>query len=171
MSEQTTTDERIVEALRHRDAIVLTASDLAEEIGAHRTTVLDHLRDLEAAGEVESIDVGAKAVGWYLPGDEIRVRDEPFLIPTYEDYIRRPVDQRGRVTIGAEYAHKTMTFAILDPPAVMEAAPGEWNYQTPLKWQRTAAVMDDEADDRGRVSLNRDWAGRTVSIAVLEVEE
>lgn len=162
------TDDRIVTALRERDRIVLTASDLADVVGVHRTTVLDHLHDLEAVGEVASIEVGARAVGWYLPTDLAKL-GEPLLIPTYHELVRRPVDQRGRVTIGAEYAKKTVTFAILDPFTIRQVEPADWTYDTPLKWQRAVEVMDDKADDRGRVDVGKDRADEEISLAVLEV--
>lgn len=164
-------DDSIIEALRRRDKIVMTASDLADSIGRHRTTVLDHLRVLEDDGQVESIQIGAKAVGWYLPGDERLAGPEPYIIPTYHEYVRRPADKRGRFTIGAEYAGKTVTLAILDSPAVHTVEPTEWDYGNPLKWQRTAEVLTEEADPRGRVHLGAEWAEQELSVAVLEVSD
>lgn len=164
-------DDRIVQALRDRDQIVLTATGLAETVGSHRTTVLDHLRELEGEGRVTSIELGASAVGWFLPGDWKNGTPEQYLIPTYHEYVRRPSDKRGRVTVGAEYAHKTLTYAILESPAIISVEPGEWNYKTPLAYQRAVEVDDAPADERGRIGIGRDWANTEVSLAVLEVRD
>lgn len=175
------TDRAVVEALRHRDAIVLTATDLADQLDISRSTLYDRLRALEADDVVGSVQVG-RGRGWYLPGDMKSIRatptdrlaietDEQIVIPTYHAYVRRPVDARGRVTIGADYAQRHVTFAILDAPATVAVAPSDWDYRKPLKYQRAVAVDDDVADDRGRIKLHTDYAEQEVSLAVLEVAE
>lgn len=50
--------------LEHPDPVV-TAGELAEEMGCSSRHALDLLRSLEHVGDVESKDVGARAVAWW----------------------------------------------------------------------------------------------------------
>ncbi len=55
----------VAEAMLAHDSPVVTAGDLADDLGVTSRHVLDLLRLLERAGDVESKDVGARAVAWW----------------------------------------------------------------------------------------------------------
>lgn len=55
----------VADAMLRHESPVVTAGDLADDLDVTSRHVLDLLRLLERAGEVESKDVGARAVAWW----------------------------------------------------------------------------------------------------------
>lgn len=61
----TITPERVLEILRESDDPVLTAKEVGEELGCTSEAARQRLHELEERGDVESKQVGARAVVWY----------------------------------------------------------------------------------------------------------
>jgi predicted ArsR family transcriptional regulator len=62
----TVTTERVLEILRQSDDPVLTAKEIGEKLGCTSEAARQRLHELEERGDVESKQVGARAVVWYL---------------------------------------------------------------------------------------------------------
>lgn len=62
----TVTPEHVLEILRQSDDPVLTAKEIGEELGCTSEAARQRLHELEGRGDVESKQVGARAVVWYL---------------------------------------------------------------------------------------------------------
>ncbi len=62
----TVTPERVLEILRQSDDPVMTAKEIGEELGCTSEAARQRLHGLEERGDVESKQVGARAVVWYL---------------------------------------------------------------------------------------------------------
>lgn len=60
-----TTEDDVLDALRHAPDPVVTAQELADELPIGRRTVLNKLKILEAADRVRSKKVGGRARVWW----------------------------------------------------------------------------------------------------------
>jgi hypothetical protein len=63
---ETVTPERVLAAMRDADAPVVTAGDVAEELGCTSEAVTKKLKELQKQGRVARRQVGARAVVWWL---------------------------------------------------------------------------------------------------------
>jgi len=61
----TVTPERVLEVLREADDPVLTAKEVGEELECTSEAARQHLHELRECDEVESKQVGARAVVWW----------------------------------------------------------------------------------------------------------
>lgn len=61
-------DEELLGVFHESEKPVLTATMVAGEVSIGRKAVLERLRELEDAGQVEQMEVGARAVVWW-PAD------------------------------------------------------------------------------------------------------
>ncbi|MDL0129844.1 hypothetical protein PNP59_02690 [Halobacterium salinarum] len=61
-------DEELLGVFRESEKPVLTATMVAGEVSIGRKAVLERLRELEDAGQVKRMEVGARAVVWW-PAD------------------------------------------------------------------------------------------------------
>lgn len=59
-------DEDLLDVFRESGKPVLTATMVAEEVSIGRKAVLERLRELEGGDRVERMEVGARAVVWWL---------------------------------------------------------------------------------------------------------
>lgn len=62
----TVTPKRVLEVLRESDDPVLTAKEVGEGLGCTSEAARQRLHELAERGDVESKQVGARAVVWYL---------------------------------------------------------------------------------------------------------
>lgn len=62
----TVTPERVLEVLRESDDPVLTAKEVGECIGCTSEAARQQLHDLHEDGKVESKQVGARAIVWWV---------------------------------------------------------------------------------------------------------
>jgi predicted ArsR family transcriptional regulator len=62
----TVTPEHVLEILRQSDDPVLTAKEIGEELECTSEAARQRLHELEERSAVESKQVGARAVVWYL---------------------------------------------------------------------------------------------------------
>lgn len=90
----------VVEALLGHPSPVVTAPDLAADLGCSGRHVLNLLRGLEATGVVESRDVGARAVAWWhrdrvLPPPAEREEPAERDVDESPDPDPRPADLEG----------------------------------------------------------------------------
>ena len=86
--------------LRHDDPVV-TAGDLADDLPCSSRHVLDLLRLLERAGDVESKQTGARAVAWYHV-DRVR----PPIYPVDEHPDQAALDEAAGPTRAEEISHE-----------------------------------------------------------------
>jgi len=63
---ETVTPERVLAVMRDGDAPVLTAGDVAEELGCTPEAVTKKLKELRRQDRVDRRQVGARAVVWWL---------------------------------------------------------------------------------------------------------
>jgi hypothetical protein len=63
---ETITPERVLAVMRDADAPVVTASDIAEDLGCTPEAVTTKLKQLRDQGRVTRRQVGARAVVWWL---------------------------------------------------------------------------------------------------------
>jgi DNA-binding CsgD family transcriptional regulator len=63
---ETVTPERVLAVMRDGDAPVLTAGDIAEELGCTPEAVTKKLKELRRQNRVNRRQVGARAVVWWL---------------------------------------------------------------------------------------------------------
>jgi len=98
-SEATTTDD-VLEAVEAATEAkpVTTAPELAEELPVGRRTVLNRLRELEAAGDVESHQFSERRVVWWPAGGEERVDDVDEEPPTTEQGAESDIADSGSST-------------------------------------------------------------------------
>lgn len=60
----------VIDAMEsHADPFV-TATEIADEMGKAKKTILDRLNELDEEGKVERKKVGGRAVVWWLPERE-----------------------------------------------------------------------------------------------------
>ncbi len=59
-------DEELLDVFRKSEKPVLTAKQVADEVRIGRKAVLERLRGLEDRAVVERMEVGARAVVWWL---------------------------------------------------------------------------------------------------------
>jgi predicted ArsR family transcriptional regulator len=62
----TITPERVLEILREDDDPVLTAKEVGERLGCTSEAARQRLHELQERGDVESKQVGARAVVWWI---------------------------------------------------------------------------------------------------------
>lgn len=62
----TITPERVLEVLEKNHDPVLTAKEVGEQLDCTSEAARQRLHELEECGDVESKQVGARAVVWYL---------------------------------------------------------------------------------------------------------
>lgn len=63
---ETVTPERVLGVMRAADAPVVTATDIADELGCTPEAVTGKLKQLQEQGRVARRQVGARAVVWWL---------------------------------------------------------------------------------------------------------
>jgi predicted ArsR family transcriptional regulator len=63
----TITPERVLEVLREDDDPVLTAKEVSDRLDCTSEAARQRLHELRKTGEVESKQVGARAVVWWPP--------------------------------------------------------------------------------------------------------
>ena len=61
----TITPERVLEVLREEDDPVLTAKEVGERLGCTSEAARQRLHELQDCGDIESKQVGARAVVWW----------------------------------------------------------------------------------------------------------
>lgn len=93
---------------------------------------------------------------------------DQILVPTPYQVRTNTVDARGRITLGAQFADRNVTVAILEPTA---AVVQDWPYD-PLSHMAVIDVHQDaETDDRGRVNVGTDRSGEELTVAVIGLGE
>ena len=61
----TISPERVLEVLREEDDPVLTAKEVGERLGCTSEAARQRLHELQDSGDIESKQVGARAVVWW----------------------------------------------------------------------------------------------------------
>lgn len=64
---ETVTPARVLEAVRSADAPVATAGEVGEALGCTGQAARKKLNQLHEEGEIERMEVGARAVVWWIP--------------------------------------------------------------------------------------------------------
>lgn len=96
---ETITPERVLGVMRSVDAPVVTASDIADELGCTPEAVSKKLAQLQTQGRVARRQVGARAVVWWLteqPALETEGEHDPddpfFAEPPLDTEAGEPID-------------------------------------------------------------------------------
>jgi len=69
------TDDDLLDALRATDDPVLSTAEVADKVPIQRRGVLNRLRELEEAGEIDSKTIGGRNTVWWIDADTQPPRD------------------------------------------------------------------------------------------------